>query len=44
MERMASKFSNQVVEIFVASERQMIGHGAALDVVRAERDDGDSSA
>lgn len=40
MEHVAGQFPDQVVELFVASEKTMLGHGGALDVVLAQRDDG----
>ena len=40
MERVAAKFPDQVEEVFVASEKRMVGHGVALDAVLEQRDDG----
>ena len=40
MEQVAAKFPDQVEEVFVASEKRMVGHGRALDVVLEQRDDG----
>jgi hypothetical protein len=40
MEQFAAKYPDQIVELFEASAGRMVGHGDALDTVRAVRDDG----